>query len=133
MGLKPEHDFHVLFILLRTWSYLPACIFWTSNSAPAAWHTSQLSPNFRSVLDTACDNAEIFMWHAVQADVVAGTGLIGPCVSRTAFLPIGKLASELLTWHMSHFAVSPTPPVGVITGYRTSEKSLWLPPNPTTV
>src|SRR5450755_2123632 len=96
--------------------YLPACIFCTSKSAPIAWQTSQLSPNLGSVCATAWASADSLPWHAVQAEVVAATGLIGPCVSSTLFLPMGKLASELLTWHMSHLAVSATAPVGVMTG-----------------
>src|SRR4051795_1725802 len=96
--------------------YLPACTLSTPKSFPTAWHTSQLSPNLGSVLAWACAMAEDSWWQAVQADVVAGAGTSLPWRSWTGFLPIGKTPSVPLTWHMSHFAVSPTPPEGVIVG-----------------
>src|SRR5271157_5791404 len=53
-------------------SYWPACTCNTSKAVPAAWQTLQLSPNFGSVLRSACAYTDGWKWQAVQAEVVAG-------------------------------------------------------------
>ena len=53
----------------------------------------------------------ICTWQPVQAEEMAGIGLIGPCGSVTAFLPSGRFCSLPLTWHMEQLRRSPGVPL----------------------
>src|ERR1035438_4043661 len=88
----------VSFLLLVV--YWPMCTVVASYAAPAPWQTVQLSPNRELVLRTAGARVGVSKWQAVQADVVAGTGLIKDEGSVTAFNPTGSTSCEPPVWHM---------------------------------
>jgi len=85
------------------------------------------------VFESMCDAAGRSTWQPEQAEEIAGLGFTGPCGSTTAFSPRGRFCSLPLTWHKEQFLVSVGSPVGLSAGNSVLEKSLWLPPNPTTI
>ena len=46
---------------------------------------------------------------------------------------MGRFCSLPLMWHIEQLRVSPAEPVGLKGGNSVLEKSLWLPPKPTTM
>ena len=111
-----------------------ACTASTANCAPAAWHTAQLSPRAASVFATK--------WAASRLRDVASaasrrSGLRRGVPALRIDAPDSGRSADSARCHWCGTSRSSACrwrcPVGLMAGKSTPEKSLWLPPWPTTM